>query len=82
MKAMAEIGPEDVVAYAKRFGLKGDYQPYLSLALGAAEATLVEMTSAHATAFPNQGVRLGAVCGDVDRRSRGQHPARESARAA
>jgi penicillin-binding protein 1A len=57
VKAMAELGPKEVVSYAKRFGLKGDYQPYLSLALGAAEATLVEMTSAYA-AFPNQGVRL------------------------
>ena len=57
VKAMAELGPKEVVAYAKRFGLKGDYQPYLSLALGAAEATLVEMTSAY-SAFPNQGVRL------------------------
>jgi penicillin-binding protein 1A len=57
VKAMAEIGPKEVVTYAKRFGLKSDYQPYLSLALGAAEATLVEMTSAY-SAFPNQGVRL------------------------
>ena len=48
------------MAYAKRFGLQGDYQPYLSLALGAAEATLLEMTSAY-SAFPNQGVRHGAV---------------------
>jgi penicillin-binding protein 1A len=57
VKAMAELGPKEVVGYAKRFGLKGDYQPYLSLALGAAEATLVEMTSAY-SAFANQGVRL------------------------
>ena len=57
VKAMAELGPKEVVTYAKRFGLKGDYQPYLSLALGAAEATLVEMTSAY-SAFANQGVRL------------------------
>jgi penicillin-binding protein 1A len=57
VKAMAEIGPAEVVTYAKRFGLKGNYQPYLSLALGAAEATLVEMTSAY-SAFANQGVRM------------------------
>jgi penicillin-binding protein 1A len=57
VKAMAEVGPADVISYAKRFGLRGDYQPYLSLALGAAEATLVEMTSAY-SAFANQGVRL------------------------
>jgi penicillin-binding protein 1A len=57
VKAMAEIGPAEVVSYAKRFGFKGNYQPYLSLALGAAEATLVEMTSAY-SAFANQGVRM------------------------
>jgi penicillin-binding protein 1A len=57
VKAMNEIGPRNVVAYAKRFGLHGDYPPYLSLALGAAEATLVDMASAY-SAFPNQGVRM------------------------
>ena len=57
VKAMAEIGPANVVSYAKRFGLRGEYPPYLSLALGAAEATLVDMTSAY-SAFPNQGVRM------------------------
>lgn len=57
VKAMAEIGPAEVIGYAKRFGLRGDYQPYLSLALGAAESTLVDMTSAY-SAFANQGVRM------------------------
>jgi penicillin-binding protein 1A len=57
VKAMAEIGPAEVVGYAKRFGFKGDYQPFLSLALGAAEATLVEVTSAYSS-FPNRGVRM------------------------
>jgi penicillin-binding protein 1A len=57
VKAMNELGPQNVVAYARRFGLTGDYPPYLSLALGAAESTLVEMTSAY-SAFPNQGVRM------------------------
>ena len=41
----------------RRFGLRGKYDPYLSLALGAGEATLLDMTSAY-TAFPNQGVRM------------------------
>jgi penicillin-binding protein 1A len=57
VKAMAEIGPAEVLQYAKRFGLPGKYEPYLSMALGAGEATLVDMTSAY-TAFPNQGVRM------------------------
>jgi len=57
VKAMAEIGAPEVIRYAKQFGFKGDYQPYLSLALGAAEATLVEVTSAY-SAYPNRGVRM------------------------
>jgi len=57
VKAIEAIGPEQVVGYAKRLGLTGSYPPYLSLALGAAESTLVEMTSAYSS-FPNQGVRM------------------------
>jgi penicillin-binding protein 1A len=57
IKAMAEVGPQQIVAYAKRFGFPDSFQPYLSLALGAAEATLVDVTSAY-SAFPNQGVRM------------------------
>jgi penicillin-binding protein 1A len=57
VKAMLEVGPRQVVAYAARFGFPEKMQPYLSLSLGAAEATLVEVTSAY-SAFPNQGVRM------------------------
>jgi penicillin-binding protein 1A len=57
VKALEAIGPEVVVGYAKRLGLTGNYQPYLSLALGSAESTLLEMTSAY-SAFANQGVRM------------------------
>ena len=57
VKAMAEVGPAEVVAYAQRFGLRGNFPPFLSLALGAAEATLIDMTSAY-SAYPNQGVRM------------------------
>lgn len=57
VKALAAIGPERVVAAARRLGLTGTYPPYLSLALGAAESTLLEMTSAY-SAFANQGVRM------------------------
>lgn len=59
VKAMIDAGPDTVVDYAKRFGFAfaGSAPPYLSLALGAAEATLLELTSAY-SAFPNQGVRM------------------------
>jgi penicillin-binding protein 1A len=57
VRVMEMLGPRQVVAYAKRFGFPEDFPPFLSTALGAAEATLLETTSAY-TAFPNQGIRL------------------------
>jgi penicillin-binding protein 1A len=57
VKALEAAGPAAVIALAKRLGLTGNYQPYLSLALGSAESTLLEMTSAY-SAFAHQGVRM------------------------
>ena len=57
VRVMEMLGPRQVVAYSKRFGFPEDFPPFLSTALGAAEATLLEVTSAY-TAFPNQGIRL------------------------
>ena len=57
VRVMEMLGPRQVVAYAKRFGFPEDFPPFLSTALGAAEATLLEITSAY-SAFPNQGIRL------------------------
>jgi len=54
---MEMLGPNQVIAYAKRFGFPEGFPPYLSTALGAAEATLLEVASAY-SAFPNQGIRL------------------------
>lgn len=51
------LGPRQVIQYVRRFGLTGPMPPYLSLALGAAEATLEEVVAAYAV-FPNQGVRM------------------------
>ena len=57
VKALAELGPPNVIKVAARFGLPANMPPYLSLALGSVEETLWDMTSAY-TAFPNQGVRM------------------------
>ena len=57
VRVMEMLGPRQVVAYAKRFGFPEDFPAYLSTALGAAEATLLEVTSAY-SAFPNQGIQL------------------------
>src|SRR5206468_6488993 len=51
------LGPRNVLALAKRFGFEEDFPPYLPIALGAGDATLLEITSAYTT-FPNQGVRM------------------------
>jgi penicillin-binding protein 1A len=57
VRVMDQLGPNQVIAYARRLGLASPLPPYLAVALGAAEATLVEMTSAYAV-YPNQGVRM------------------------
>jgi penicillin-binding protein 1A len=57
VRVMEMLGPRQVITYAKRFGFPEEFPPYLSTALGAAEATLLETTSAY-SAFPNQGIRL------------------------
>jgi len=57
IKMMDALGPKNVLQYAKRFGFDEDFPPYLPIALGAGDATLLEITSAYTT-FPNQGVRM------------------------
>ena len=57
VRVMDQLGPNQVITYARRLGLESPLPAYLAVALGAAEATLVEMTSAY-SAYPNQGVRM------------------------
>jgi penicillin-binding protein 1A len=57
VKLLDSIGPAVAIDYARRFGFTSKFQPYLSLALGATESTLLESTSAY-SAFPHQGVRM------------------------
>ncbi len=57
VRMMDQLGPQQVITYARRFGLTGALEPYPSLALGATEKTLLEMTSAYSV-FPNQGIRM------------------------
>jgi penicillin-binding protein 1A len=57
IKMMDMLGPKNVIAYARRFGFEEDFPPYLPIALGAGDATLLELASAY-TVFPNQGVRM------------------------
>ncbi len=57
IRMMEMLEPAQVLAYAKRFGFGQDFPPYLSIALGAGDGTLLEVTSAY-TVFPNRGVQM------------------------
>src|SRR6266480_1026097 len=51
------LGIKTVIDYARRFGITSNIPAYLPVALGAAEVTLLEQTSAYSV-FPNDGVRV------------------------
>ncbi len=56
-KLLDHISPQTGVEYCKKFGLNSPIYPYMSLALGAFEAKMVELVSAF-TVFPNGGIRI------------------------
>jgi penicillin-binding protein 1A len=58
VKLLQRFGVDKEIEYVKRFGVTSpNLAPYLPMALGSAEVTLLEMTSAYSV-FPNDGVRL------------------------
>ncbi|MEO6223371.1 MAG: PBP1A family penicillin-binding protein [Vicinamibacterales bacterium] len=57
IRLMDALGPKQVIGTARRMGITSPLPAYLPVAIGAAEATLLEMTSAY-SAFANQGVRV------------------------
>jgi penicillin-binding protein 1A len=57
VRLMAALGPKEVIGYARQMGVTAPLPEYLSVAIGSAEDTLLEMVSAYTT-FPNQGVRV------------------------
>ena len=58
VRLASRFGIEQVLRSARRFGISGSgLAPYLPVALGAAEVTLLEMTSAY-SAYGNDGVRV------------------------
>jgi penicillin-binding protein 1A len=57
LKLADHSGIKKVIDYAHRFGITSDLPPYLPVALGAAEITLYEQTSAFSV-FPDDGVRV------------------------
>ncbi|MGD8374962.1 MAG: PBP1A family penicillin-binding protein [Acidobacteriota bacterium] len=57
VRLLNAIGYDPVIQIASRLGISSPLRPYPSLALGAAEVNLLEITSAYGT-FTNQGVRV------------------------
>jgi penicillin-binding protein 1A len=57
LKLADRTGIRTVEDYARKFGITSPLPPYLPVALGAAEVTLFEQTSAFSV-FPDDGVRL------------------------
>ncbi|HEX7895317.1 MAG TPA: PBP1A family penicillin-binding protein [Terriglobales bacterium] len=57
LKLADKIGIRTVEDYARKFGITSPLPPYLPVALGAAEVSLIEQTSAYSV-FPDDGVRL------------------------
>jgi penicillin-binding protein 1A len=57
LKLADSTGIRTVEDYARKFGITSPLPPYLPVALGAAEVTLFEQTSAFSV-FPDDGVRL------------------------
>jgi len=57
VKLAERVGINSVIDYAKKFGINSTIPPFLPVALGAADLTLYELTSAYSV-FPNDGLRI------------------------
>lgn len=64
VKLMAQTGYDPVIDVARRMGIHSPLRPYPSLALGAFELNLLEITTAYA-AFANGGYAVEARCIDA-----------------
>jgi len=57
VKTLQTVGVDTGIEYARRLGLSNELPPYLPIALGAGEQSLLDMVAAFAT-FANQGLRM------------------------
>jgi len=57
VRILEHVGIENVIDNARKFGISSPLPPYLPLALGAADLTLLEHTSAFST-FPDDGIHI------------------------
>ena len=56
-RVISRLGPASVADFAARLGISSPLSPYLSLALGTSETTLLEMTAAYSV-FPRLGNQI------------------------
>ena len=79
VQVLNDVGPNRVIDQAHRMGLQGDIQPNLSLALGATDVNLAEMTAAYSV-FRNNGLYIEPYgiekITDIDGRELYQHTER------
>ena len=57
LRLAERVGMKKVIDVAHRFGITRDIPPYLPVALGSVEVTLVQQVAAYSS-FPNDGVRV------------------------
>ncbi|MGH9715474.1 MAG: penicillin-binding protein 1A [Candidatus Acidiferrales bacterium] len=57
VRLLNHVGIQNVIALARKFGIVSPLPPYLPLALGAADLTLIEHASAF-TVFPDDGIHI------------------------
>lgn len=57
VRLLEHVGIQNTIDMARRFGITSPLPPYLPLALGAADLTLMEHTSAF-TVFPDDGIHI------------------------
>ncbi len=57
VRLLDHVGVQNMIGVARKFGITSPLPPYLPLALGAADLTLLEHTSAF-TVFPDDGIHI------------------------
>lgn len=57
VRLLDHVGIQNVIELARKFGIASPLQPYLPLALGASDLTLMEHTSGF-TVFPDDGIHI------------------------
>lgn len=57
VRLIEKLGPAGVVAFARTLGIQSKLSPYISLALGTSEVTVLELTAAYAV-FANAGTGI------------------------